>query len=95
MATRLETAIARVIAEGKVRTYDMSGRRGDTDSPWRGRQRLNARCRQSDRRLRQLMVNPRQFIRSYCTDLADSCRRSRVCAYLVVKRQRRLSERQN
>jgi len=37
MATRLETAIARVIAEGKVRTYDMSGRRGDTDSPWRGR----------------------------------------------------------
>jgi len=36
-ATRLESAIARAIAEGKVRTYDMSGRRGDTDSPWRGR----------------------------------------------------------
>ena len=32
-AKRLETAIARVIAEGKVRTYNMSGRRGDTDSP--------------------------------------------------------------
>jgi len=52
--TRLETAVARVIAEGKVRTYDMSGRRGDTDSPWRGRQGLNARCRQSHRRLRFL-----------------------------------------
>jgi 3-isopropylmalate dehydrogenase len=25
MAARLETAIARVIAEGKVRTYDMGG----------------------------------------------------------------------
>jgi isocitrate/isopropylmalate dehydrogenase len=25
MATRLETAVARVIAEGKVRTYDMGG----------------------------------------------------------------------
>jgi 3-isopropylmalate dehydrogenase len=25
MATRLEAAIARVIAEGKVRTYDMGG----------------------------------------------------------------------
>jgi isocitrate/isopropylmalate dehydrogenase len=25
MATRLETAIARVIKEGKVRTYDMGG----------------------------------------------------------------------
>jgi isocitrate/isopropylmalate dehydrogenase len=44
MATRLETAIATnanpariVIAEDKGRTYDMSGRRGDTDSPWRGR----------------------------------------------------------
>jgi isocitrate/isopropylmalate dehydrogenase len=32
MATRLEGAIARGIEEGKVRTYDMSGRRGDTDS---------------------------------------------------------------
>jgi isocitrate dehydrogenase (NAD+) len=36
MATRLESAIARVIAEGKVRTYDMSGYRSDADSPWRG-----------------------------------------------------------
>ena len=35
---RLETAIARVIAEGKVRTYNMSGRRGDTDSPHHGGQ---------------------------------------------------------
>jgi isocitrate/isopropylmalate dehydrogenase len=26
MATRLETAISRVIAEGKVRTYDMGGK---------------------------------------------------------------------
>jgi len=26
MATRLESAIARVIAEGKVRTYDMGGK---------------------------------------------------------------------
>jgi len=52
MATRLETAIARVIAEGKVRTYDMSGRRGDTDSPWRGRQRFHARRSQSHRGLR-------------------------------------------
>jgi hypothetical protein len=45
MATRLESTIALnanpariVIAEGKVRTYDMSGRRGDTDSPHRGGQ---------------------------------------------------------
>jgi hypothetical protein len=30
-----------VTAEGKVRTYDMSGRRNDTDSPWRGRQRFD------------------------------------------------------
>ena len=29
---RREAAVARVIAEGSVRTYDMSGRRGDTDS---------------------------------------------------------------
>jgi isocitrate/isopropylmalate dehydrogenase len=29
MATRLEAAIARVIAEGRARTYDMSGRRGE------------------------------------------------------------------
>jgi len=29
MATRVEAAIARVIAEGKVCTYDMSGRRGE------------------------------------------------------------------
>ena len=28
-AARLETAVARVIAEGKVRTYDMSGGRGE------------------------------------------------------------------
>jgi len=35
---RLETAIARVIAEGKVRSYNMSGRRGDTDSPLCGGQ---------------------------------------------------------
>ena len=33
MATRLEAAIARVIAESRVQSYDMSGRRGDTDSP--------------------------------------------------------------
>jgi len=33
MATRLETAITRVIAEGKARTYNMSSRRGETDSP--------------------------------------------------------------
>ena len=26
IATRLETAVARVIAEGKVRTYDMRGK---------------------------------------------------------------------
>jgi hypothetical protein len=25
-----------VTAEGKVRTYDMSGSRGNADSPWRG-----------------------------------------------------------
>ena len=31
MATRLETAIARVIAEGKVRTYDMSGKNSTLD----------------------------------------------------------------
>jgi isocitrate/isopropylmalate dehydrogenase len=30
-ATRLETAIARVIAEGKVRTYDMGGRDSTLD----------------------------------------------------------------
>ncbi len=38
MASCLESAIARVIAEGKVRTYDMSGYRGDTDSPHPGGQ---------------------------------------------------------
>ena len=31
MATRLETAIARVIAEGKVRTYDMGGKASTLD----------------------------------------------------------------
>ena len=31
MATRLETAIARVIAEGKVRTYDMGGKHSTLD----------------------------------------------------------------
>jgi 3-isopropylmalate dehydrogenase len=31
MATRLETAIARVIAEGKVRTYDMDGKDSTLD----------------------------------------------------------------
>jgi isocitrate/isopropylmalate dehydrogenase len=53
MATRLETAIARVIAEGKLRTYNMSGRRGDMDSPWR--QRFHTRRSQSYRRLRWLI----------------------------------------
>jgi len=56
LATRLEAAIARVIAEGKVRTYDMSGRRGDTDPPWRGRQRLHPRRSQSHRRVRQFII---------------------------------------
>src|SRR5262249_815409 len=70
MASRLENAIARVIKEGKVRTYDMGGnacpldvpkaianyavylgkvrlhnrsvRRGDTGSPWRGREFVQA-----------------------------------------------------
>jgi len=49
MATRLETAVARVIAEGRVYTCDMSGRRGDTNSPWRGRQKFHTRCSQSNR----------------------------------------------
>ncbi|PYL77858.1 MAG: hypothetical protein DMF26_02585 [Verrucomicrobia bacterium] len=31
MATRLENAIARVIAEGKVRTYDMGGNASTLD----------------------------------------------------------------
>ena len=31
MATRLESAIARVIAEGKVRTYDMGGNASTLD----------------------------------------------------------------
>ena len=31
MATRLETAIARVIKEGKVRTYDMGGKDSTLD----------------------------------------------------------------
>ena len=31
MATRLETAIARVIAEGNVRTYDMGGKNSTLD----------------------------------------------------------------
>jgi len=31
MATRLETAIARVIAEGKVRRYDMGGKASTLD----------------------------------------------------------------
>lgn len=31
MATRLESAIARVIAEGKVRTYDMDGKDSTLD----------------------------------------------------------------
>jgi len=54
-ANRLETAIARVIAEGKVRTYNMSGRRGDTDSSWRGRRRFHARRGAGHRRLRQFI----------------------------------------
>ena len=44
MATRLESAIARVITEGKVRTYDMGGKA------------FHARRRQSDRGLRQLVT---------------------------------------
>ena len=31
LATRLEAAIARVIAEGKVRTYDMGGKASTLD----------------------------------------------------------------
>ena len=31
MATRLETGIARVIAEGQVRTYDMGGKASTLD----------------------------------------------------------------
>ena len=31
MATRLETAIARVSAEGQVRTYDMGGKNSTLD----------------------------------------------------------------
>ncbi len=31
MATRMESAIARVIAEGKVRTYDMGGKDSTID----------------------------------------------------------------
>jgi len=31
MATRLESAIARVIKEGKVRTYDMGGKASSLD----------------------------------------------------------------
>ena len=31
MATRLESAIARVIAEGKMRTYDMGGNASTLD----------------------------------------------------------------
>ena len=31
MATRLESAIARVIADGKVRTYDMGGKNSTLD----------------------------------------------------------------
>jgi isocitrate/isopropylmalate dehydrogenase len=31
MATRLEGAVARVIAEGKVRTYDMGGKASTMD----------------------------------------------------------------
>jgi len=41
MATRLETAVARVIAEGHLISYDMSA--VWTDSPWRGRQRFHPR----------------------------------------------------
>ena len=43
-ATRLENAIARVIKEGKVRTYDMGG------------EELDARSRASHRRLRQFLT---------------------------------------
>ena len=32
MATRLESAIARVIADGKVRTYDMGGNASTLDT---------------------------------------------------------------
>jgi len=55
MATRLETAVARVIAEGRVYTCDMSGRRGDTNSPWRGRQKFHRRRGQGGRRLRRFV----------------------------------------
>ena len=44
MATRLESAIARVIAEGRVHTYDMGGKR------------FHTRRRQSHRRLRQPII---------------------------------------
>jgi len=66
MASCLESAIARVIAEGKVRTYDMSGYRGDTDSLWRDQQRIHARRGQSRRRLRQLIDK---------IDILDNCLR--------------------
>jgi hypothetical protein len=39
----------------RVRVYDMSGRRGDTDSPWRGRQKFHTRYGQSRRRIRQFV----------------------------------------
>ncbi len=51
-AARLETAVARVIAEGKLRTYDMSGGRGDTDSPLRGWQCFHVRRGEGDCGLR-------------------------------------------
>ena len=39
--------------------HNMSGRRDDTDSPWRGRQRLHTRRGQSHRGLRQLTEKSR------------------------------------
>jgi len=43
------------IIEGKARVYNMSGRRDNTDSPWRGRQRFHSRRSQSHRQLRQFL----------------------------------------
>ncbi len=47
MATRLESGVARVIAEGKVRTYNMSVAVATRNRPttagklWRGRERFH------------------------------------------------------
>ena len=53
--------IIAAVARAIVRLTRKSGRRGDTDSPWRGRQRFHTRRDQGYRQLRQFIDRPDTF----------------------------------